>query len=256
MTKPVVSFHEIEPHIVQVTMQDRIHKNTFTLELLQGLIQSFELIQADSNYKVVILTGYDSYFASGGTQEGLLAIYKGHAKFTYTDDAGKNINIYSLALDCKIPVIAAMQGHGIGGGFALGMFADFVILSRESIYTTNFMKYGFTPGAGATYIFSQKLGIGLAEELLLNAGNYRGAELEKRGIPFPVLPRAEVMEYAKDLARQLAEKPRLSLVTLKDHLVANLREKLPEYIERELIMHEKTFHQEEVKNRIMTLFGQ
>jgi polyketide biosynthesis enoyl-CoA hydratase PksI len=57
------------------------------------------------------------------------------------------------------------------------------------------------------------------------------------------------------LARQLSEKPRLSLITLKDHLVANLREELPKVIERELFMHEKTFHQNEVKERIMNLFG-
>ena len=250
MTENVVSLDEVEPDIVQVTMHDRVHKNTFSKEMTNGLIQSFEKIQDNTKYKVVILTGYDSYFASGGTQEGLLAIYEGKAKFT---DTGKNI--YSLALDCKIPVIAAMQGHGIGGGFALGMFADFIILSRESVYTTNFMKYGFTPGMGATYIVPKKLGIGLAEELLLNAGNYRGAELEKRGIPFPVLPRAEVMAYAIDQARQLSEKPRLSLITLKDHLVAHLREQLPGVIEQEITMHERTFHQEDVKKRIMTLFG-
>lgn len=250
MTESVVCLHEVEPEIVQVTMQDRVHKNTFSQELTRDLIRSFESIQADSNYKVAILTGYDSYFASGGTQEGLLAIYAGKAKFT---DSGTNI--YSLALDCKIPVIAAMQGHGIGGGFALGLFADFVILSRESVYTTNFMKYGFTPGMGATFIFPKKLGISLAEEMLLNAGNYRGAELEKRGIPFPVLPRSEVMPYAIDLARQLSEKPRHSLITLKDHLVADLRQQLPIVIEKEVLMHEKTFHQEEVRSKIITLFG-
>jgi len=250
MTENVVSLNEVEPDIVQVTMHDRVYKNTFSKKMTNGLIQSFEKIKENTKYKVVILTGYDSYFASGGTQEGLLAIYEGKAKFT---DTGKNI--YSLALDCKIPVIAAMQGHGIGGGFALGLFADFVIFSRESVYTTNFMKYGFTPGMGATYIVPQKLGIGLAEELLLNAGNYRGAELEKRGIPSPVLPRAEVMAYAIDQARKLSEKPRLSLITLKDHLVAHLREQLPGVIEQEIMMHERTFHQEDVKKRIMTLFG-
>ena len=168
-------------------------------------------------------------------------------------DGGENI--YRLALDCRIPVIAAMQGHGIGGGFALGLFADFIILSRESVYTTNFMKYGFTPGMGATYIVSKKLGFSLAQELLLNAGSYRGAELQKRGVPFPVVPRAEVMGYALALARQLAEKPRLSLITLKDHLVAPIREQLPKVIEQELAMHEKTFHQAEVKDRLITLFG-
>ena len=63
----------------------------------------------------------------------MLKIYEGKDKFT-------DINIYSLALDCPLPVISAMQGHGIRGGFVMGLFADFVILSRESIYRTNFMK--------------------------------------------------------------------------------------------------------------------
>ncbi|WP_139492059.1 polyketide synthase [Brevibacillus dissolubilis] len=248
MSEPVVELREMEPGIIQVKMQDRVHKNAFSEGLIQGLISAFEVIQNNSQYKVVILTGYDSYFASGGTQEGLLNIQQGKTKFT--DD-----NIYSLALDCKIPVIAAMQGHGIGGGFVMGLFADFVVLSRESIYTTNFMKYGFTPGMGGTFIVPQKLGFSLGQELLMNAGNYRGADLEKRGVPYPVLPRQEVMGYALELARELAEKPRHSLITLKDHLVAPLREQLPRVIEQELIMHEKTFHQAEVKERITQLYG-
>ncbi len=98
-----------------------------------------------------------------------------------------------------------MQGHGIGGGLVFGLFADFVLLSRESIYTANFMKYGFTPVTGATYV----LGLGLAEEMLLSARTYRGADLEKRGIQFPVLPGVEVLQNAHQLARDLAEKPRI-----------------------------------------------
>ncbi|AFI28404.1 MULTISPECIES: polyketide synthase [unclassified Bacillus (in: firmicutes)] len=248
MTHSVVELIEIEHAIIQVKMHDRAHKNAFSQELTDGLIQAFEYIRQHPKYKAVILTGYDNYFASGGTQEGLLRIQQGVTKFT--DD-----NLYSLALDCEIPVIAAMQGHGIGGGFVMGLFADFVILSRESVYTANFMKYGFTPGMGATFIVPKKLGFSLAQEILLNAGSYRGAELEKRGVPFKVLPRAEVLDYAVELAQELAEKPRNSLVTLKDHLVAPLRDQLPRVIEQELMMHEKTFHHEEVKTRIKGLYG-
>lgn len=248
MSQSVVELLEIERGIIQVTMQDRVHKNTFTLEMTHGLREAFRTIQDDSTCKVVIITGYDNYFATGGTQEGLLAIHEGTSKFT-------DENIYSLALNCKVPVIAAMQGHAVGGGFVMGLFSDFVILSKESMYTTNFMRYGFTPGMGATFILPQKLGFSLGEELLLNGGNYRGAELENRGVPFPVLPRKEVMSYGLDLARQLAEKPRFSLITLKDHLVASLRAQLPKIVEQELIMHEKTFHQAEVKERIINLFG-
>jgi polyketide biosynthesis enoyl-CoA hydratase PksI len=248
MAGQVVAATEVREGVLEIRMQDKVNKNTFSPELGEGLIEAFRSRANQPQYKVVVLTGYDSYFASGGTKEGLLWLSDGKGKFTDTD-------FYSLALRCPVPVIAAMQGHGIGGGFVLGMFGDFPILSRESLYTTNFMKYGFTPGMGATFILPKKLGIGLAEEMMIVARNYRGEELQKRGIPFPVLPRAEVMEYALELAATIAEKPRISLVTLKDHLVASLREGLPAVIDQEVAMHEKTFHRPEVRERIEALFG-
>ncbi|MFF0828638.1 polyketide synthase [Brevibacillus sp. NPDC003359] len=246
--QPVVELREIEPGIARITMQDRVYKNTFSDDLVKGLAHAFLTVKETERYKAVILTGYDTYFASGGTQEALLAIFEGQLKFT-------DSNIYSLALECPVPVISAMQGHAIGGGFVIGMFADFVVMSRESVYTANFMKYGFTPGMGATYILPRKLGLSLGNEMLLSSSNYRGADLEKRGVPFAVLPRDQVMSHALELARQLAEKPRLSLVTLKDHLVETMRAELPNYIEKEVAMHELTFHQTEVRDKILSLFG-
>ncbi|MBP2000174.1 polyketide biosynthesis enoyl-CoA hydratase PksI [Paenibacillus shirakamiensis] len=235
--------------IVQITMEDRQHKNMFSEQLIEGLRESFATIEHLPQCKVVILTGYDNYFASGGTQEGLLAIQDGRSKFT-------DLNLYSLALNCRVPVISAMQGHGIGGGFVMGLFSDVIILSQESIYNTNFMKYGFTPGFGSTYIVPRKLGFALAQEMLLTAENYRGAELAQRGVPFKVLPRTEVLQYAYKIAESLADKPTESLITLKDHLVASIRSELGPIIQEELQMHEKTFHQEGVRQRIVSLFGQ
>ena len=248
MSNSVVDVREIEPGIVQVTMQDRVQKNALSRELVVGLYQAFAAINASEHCKVVILTGYDNYFCTGGTKDGLLSIQDGDLQFT-------DLNIHSLALDCRVPVISAMNGHGIGAGFTMGLFADFVILSRESIYTCNYMNYGFTPGMGATYIVPKKLGISLAEELLFTAGRYMGAELEKRGVPFRVVSRTDVMDAALLLARSVAEKPRLSLITLKDNLVAALRAELPAAIAAEVAMHDVTFHQPEVKNRINSLFG-
>lgn len=244
----VIELSESGPGILQVRMQDREHKNTFSPELMHGLVEAFAHIQASPQYRVAILTGYDTYFASGGTKQGLHSIQQGKSKFS-------DVNLYSLALDCEIPVISAMQGHGIGGGFVFGLFADFVVLGRESVYTTNFMKYGFTPGMGATYILPKKLGVSLGLELLMSARSYRGDDMAKRGVPFPVLPRADVLTYARELAADLANKPRISLVTLKAHLVAEMRRDLPAVIEKELAMHEVTFSQPEVRERIDRLFG-
>ena len=242
-----VSLREAASGVVQITMEDREHKNLFSRALIGGLMRAFDAA-AGSDCRVVVLTGYDNYFASGGTREDLLSLHAGAGQFT-------DASIYSLPLRCDVPVIAAMQGHGIGGGFVLGLFADCVVLSRESVYTANFMKYGFTPGMGATLIVPRKLGIALAEEMLLSARSYRGGDLEKRGVPFPVLPRGEVLPYALALARDMAEKPRLSLVALKRHLVHDLRARLADTVQREVGMHEQTFSQPEVGDRIRASFG-
>jgi polyketide biosynthesis enoyl-CoA hydratase PksI len=91
--------------------------------------------------------------------------------------------------------------------------------------------------------------------MLLQARRYRGEELKARGIAFPVFPRAQVMDQALEIARDLSRIPRISLITLKDHLVRSLREDLPGFIEREVQMHGVTFHQEEVRENIRSLFG-
>jgi len=242
----VIDIREVDRFIVQVTMQDRAHKNQFSSDLVAGLIESFAAIKKNQTWKAVILTGYDTYFACGGTRETLLRFTEGRGAFT-------DKSLYSLALDCDLPVIAAMQGHGIGGGFVFGLFADFVILSRESVYTTNFMKYGFTPGMGATYIVPEKLGIALGTEMLIAARNYRGADLENRNVPFPVLSRSAVLEHALQLAREIAEKPRDALIALKRHLAKKTRANIARTAEEEAMLHEQTFRGPDVVNRINAL---
>ncbi|MCR6643003.1 MAG: enoyl-CoA hydratase-related protein [Sporocytophaga sp.] len=141
------------------------------------------------------------------------------------------------------------------GGFVFGLYSDFSILGKENIYATNFMKYGFTPGMGGTLVVPYRLGNVIGNEMLFSAENYRGGELKERGVSLKVVPKSEVLQEAYKLAKVLAEKPRLSLMTLKEHLATELREKLPEFIRKEVKMHDITFHQPEVAERIEALFG-
>lgn len=248
MINQAVDLSSLENGVALIKMQDRDNRNTFSSLLKDGLVRAFQHIYGSDEYKVVILTGYDSYFCCGGTQEELRSFANGDGDFM-------DMDLQSLLLDCPIPVISAMQGHGIGGGLVMGLFADFVVLSRESIYTANFMKYGFTPGMGATLILPHKFGKNIANEMMFTAKNYRGGELEKRGVTLPIVARNEVLNYSVELGQSLAEKPRISLVTLKDHMTESLRESISLYTEKEIRMHKKTFHLPETKARIEMLFG-
>jgi polyketide biosynthesis enoyl-CoA hydratase PksI len=244
----VVHLSRPSRRIAVVEMADRANSNLFTRELVTELMAAFESLRRESEVHAVVVHGYDSVFCAGGTQQELLGIVEGRVKF---DD----VPLYRLFLDCEVPVIAAMQGHALGGGLAMGLFADVVVLAEESLYSLNFMKYGFTPGMGSTLVAPRKLGAALASEMFFSARGYHGGELRQRGVPFPVVKRTEVIPAAMRLAQEIAEKPLVSLKLLKKHLTAGLAAELDATIRGELGMHEISFAQPEVRRRIETLFG-
>jgi polyketide biosynthesis enoyl-CoA hydratase PksI len=238
-----VELNYVEDSIAVVSMEEQEHRNTFSPALVSGLVASFERIREEDRAKAVVIHGYANYFCCGGTQEELRKIFQRQIDFT-------DLGIHRLLLDCEVPTIAAMQGHALGGGLAFGCCADLLVLAEESVYSANFMKYGFTPGMGSTYVIPAKLGPVLGVEMLLTARGYQGGELKERGAGAKVVRRAEVIPTAMSLARELADKPAVSLKLLKKHLTQRIREELPRIVQQELSMHEVTFDQPEVRERI------
>lgn len=246
-TSDVVQLTINNKGIAVFKMSDEVNRNTFSKNLIRGIKEAFQIINQHPAIKVVIVEGLDRYFCCGGTKEELLAIYE--QKFTFTD-----LDFYRVFLDCPVPVIAAMKGHTLGGGLAFACFADILLLAEESIYSTNFMKYGFTPGMGATYIVSKKFGEVLGHEMLYTAHYYKGKLLKERNVPITVVKQQDISKTATEIAASLIEKPRLSLITLKAHLSSKTKEELPKFIEKELAMHKITLAQPEVKKMIEELY--
>jgi polyketide biosynthesis enoyl-CoA hydratase PksI len=238
---------EVNQGIALVTMEERAQKNTFSRPLVNGLQETFAEIGRRTDLRVVVLTGYDNYFCCGGTKEELLAMHEGRLQFT-------DMSFYDLLLRCELPVMAAMQGHGIGGGLAFGCTADVIVMANEAYYCTNFMRYGFTPGFGATCIIPRRFGELLASEMLFTASNYAGWQLRERGAPMHIVPKKDVLKVAMSKAEELADKPLLSLKLLKRQLTARFREELREAVAAELRMQESTFALPEVRQRIEELF--
>jgi polyketide biosynthesis enoyl-CoA hydratase PksI len=242
--------------VAVVALEDRAGKNGLSRDFVAELVGAFDRVAAEPDTRAVVVHGYDNYFCSGGTKGELVELWqsvRGGAApgATSLDDLG----FFDLFMRCEVPVVAAMQGHAVGGGLTLGCFADLVVMAEESVYSAVFMKYGFTPGMGATYIVPKRMGPTLGAEMLLTARNYYGRELRERGASVQIVPRAEVVRRALVIADELAEKPRLSLALLKRHLADAARAELAAAVAGERRMHERTFAQPEVRARIEASFG-
>ncbi|GAB7536568.1 hypothetical protein BGC_27860 [Burkholderia sp. 3C] len=233
--------------VAVVRMVEHEHRNMFTPRLMRDLLDAFERIARSADFKVVVLTGHGRYFACGGTREGLEDLQRGDGRFT-------DLKIYSLPFDCELPVISAMQGHAIGAGWSLGMFGDLRLFGAEAVYHSNYLRFGFTPGAGATLVFPDRLGDELGREVLFSAREYKGRELARRGVA-TVLPAAQVVPRAMEIAHGLARAPRAELLRAKAAQRVRLGARLERVFERELAMHETTFiGNAQVNERIQRAF--
>ncbi|MBM7494186.1 acyl transferase domain-containing protein/enoyl-CoA hydratase/carnithine racemase/pimeloyl-ACP methyl ester carboxylesterase/tryptophanase/acyl carrier protein [Micromonospora luteifusca] len=230
-----------ETGIALVTMRDEANRNMFSDALLAGLEESFTELARRDDVRVVVLTGGPPVFCMGGEPGALAELAAKNSTFT---DASF---VYEGLITCPLPVIAAVGGHAAGGGLAFPLYADLVVLSRSATYAANFLKYGFTPGMGATHILAHRFGRALATEMLLTGRAYAGDELERRGAQVRFADAADVLPSALNLAHAIAAMPGRALRELKAELARPTLDSLPSVIEVELAMHDRVLGEDAVQ---------
>lgn len=229
--------------VVVLTMADEPNRNAFTEPFVDQLLEGFRAVSEDKDNRVIILCGLPDIWCAGAHQDLLLELAEGDM------DAG-DILLSKALLDVPIPVIAAMEGHAVGGGLALALCCDVLIMARESRYGCSFMNMGFTPGMGITRLLADAVGEYLAREMMFGGELFRGSHFESRSGVNHVLPKEKVFRKAQQVARRIAEKPRFALETLKGDLSIRHRQLFEETRTRESAMHRLCFGRPETAERI------
>jgi len=219
--------------IARITLADARSANALSEAMVHALQDAFEVIDGDDAVRVVLLCAEGDSFSAGAPRELLLRLAAGELRPT-------DILLPKLLLDCAVPVIAAMAGHAAGGGFALGLAADIVLIADECRYGFTFMNMGFTPGMGATTLCEHVLSAATAHELLYTGELRRGSSFAGSGINY-IAPRDQVESIALDVAVRIAEKPRSSIIALKRTLSLPRRQAFEHSITNESFMHQITF---------------
>jgi acyl transferase domain-containing protein/enoyl-CoA hydratase/carnithine racemase/pimeloyl-ACP methyl ester carboxylesterase/NADP-dependent 3-hydroxy acid dehydrogenase YdfG/tryptophanase len=245
--RSVVRLTLIEGGVALVEMDDVAHHNMFTPDLLASLEEAFARVAQDDGVRAVVLTGTPRVFSLGGTPDTLEKLARKEFSFTAAPF------LYEGLRDCPVPVVAAMRGRASGGGFAFGLHADLVVMDLSGTYSANFVKFGFTPGLGATYVLERQFGTRLAQEMCLTGRDYGGRELAAAETGLRFAERDAVLDTAIRLARSIADNPAEVVRALKHEYAARARQELPEAIRREVAMHDGVLGQgalEQVRARV------
>ncbi len=228
--------------VAQIALDDAATGHALGEAMVHALGAAFANAGADDAVRAVVLSADGDTFSTGAPRELLLKLTRGEVR-------PADILLPRLLLDCPVPVVAAMAGHATGGGFALGLAADIVLLGQESRYGFTFMNLGFTPGMGTTAVCEHTLSPAVAHELLFTGELRRGAEFTRTGVNH-VLPRAEVLPKALDIAARIAAKPRLAVEALKRTLSLPRRQAFEQSLTHESLMHQITFNAPGAARRI------
>lgn len=244
----LIAIERRDDGVALVRMIDAAGENAMSPRFVEELLAALDAVEAWPALKVVVLAGTDEVFSSGASRDLLAQLVEGTV-------APTEITLPKRVLEIPVPVVAAMTGHAIGGGLALGLCADVVIAARQSRYGCSFMNLGFTPGMGMTRLLEHVATPAVAHEMLLTGEPKKGRWLEARGAFNAVLDKPEVLPYALDLAARIAEKPRVSLELLRRTLTLPRRQAFELTHTIESLMHRVSLGLPEVREHLGGLRG-
>ena len=245
--QPIVTYRLDDAMIAHISMRDIPGNNALSAPLVDALLEACDQA-TEQKASALILSGTSEVFSAGAERASLEAIASGEFHV-------RDLIVSERLINMPMPVIAAIEGHAIGGGLVMAACCDIVVGALESRYGAVFINMGFTPGMGCTTLLELLVGAPLAHEMMYTGRRFRGRELATLGVHFNrLLPKDRVLPTALDIARQIAEKNPTSIALLKYALGARKKRLLTTARLQEDLMHRITFNLPETARTIQEFY--
>ena len=191
---------EKDGELAIVTLNRPDSMNALSLALRRAIAETFEDLEADPNIRVAILTGAGRAFCAG---LDLKELGSGDATVGSAVEGTEVKDPVRAMAAFSGPVIGAINGVAITGGFELALACDVLIASSNARFADTHARVGVMPGWGLSQKLSRAVGIYRAKELSLS-GNFLSAEQANDwGLVNRVVAPEELMPQARALAEDM-----------------------------------------------------
>jgi enoyl-CoA hydratase/carnithine racemase len=216
--------------VLTFTREDRL--NALDSRTFRDLIVAMDELDADDDVEMLIITGRGKGFVAGADINEYLDI----SVTDYVNFQRLGRRMYDR-LECfRKPVIAAVNGYALGGGFELVLVCDLVVAAEQAKFGLPECKLGLLPGGGGTQRLTRLIGRNKAKELLMTGDFVTAAEAERLGIVNRVVPGDQVLQAAHEMADRILERAPLAVQMSKQLVNDGLNASLPTAITQEMGM--------------------
>jgi enoyl-CoA hydratase len=191
--------------ICRVTLNRPEALNALSTGLRSELTRTFRDLAADPDTEVVILTGAGRAFTVG------LDLKELGGEISPSDDpsrAAASTDVAEAMADLDRPIIGAINGFAITGGFEIALMCDFLIASTEAKFADTHARVGVVPGWGLSQRLPRLIGINRAKELSLTGNFLEATTALEWGLVNRVVEPADLLPVAELLARDIVSTDR------------------------------------------------
>lgn len=195
--------------VLQVVLNRPRKRNAFDLNMVRSLTRLIDGRAGDT--RAIVISGGE-FFCAGAD----IAAYKSGTQAEIgelTRAAGVLVETISTV---PVPVIAAVEGMALGGGFEVALAADIVIAGETAKLGLPEVSLGLIPGWGGTQRLAAQVGSRKAKQLIMLQQRLIAAEAEALGLVNEVVPAGQSLERALEVARQLAQSSATALAATKE----------------------------------------
>src|SRR5438105_276161 len=223
---------EVEPPIASITLNRPRILNALSPELIGELTEALTTLDADESVRAVVLTGGAKVFAAGADIGDMAD--RSPIDQLLRDHTGRWAKVTAFSK----PLIAAVNGYALGGGCELALMCDLIVAGDTARIGQPEINLGIIPGAGGTQRWPRTVGKYVAMEVNLTGQPLTADRAYQLGLVNRVVPAEVTVDVAKQLARQLAEKPPLAVRMAKEAVNKALETPLAEG----LLVERKNFY--------------
>ncbi len=225
---------DIHDGVAVLTMNRPERLNALSQAMIDGAIAALEQCARDPAVGCIVLTGAGRGFCAGGDVTAMGGGPVGAMTLEQQVDRQRAIHRFSGLLHGGPKIsIAAINGACAGAGFGIALACDLRLASEEARFTTAFAKVGFAGDFGITWPLTRTLGEARAKELLLLSDKLDAAQALQLGLLNRVLPAAELMPAAMELAQRIAKGPLVAYRYMKENVRAATTESYAALLDRE-----------------------
>jgi enoyl-CoA hydratase len=188
--------------VLTVTFNSPETANAFGPEMEGELRRFLFEVPTDKQTKVIILTGAGKTFSAGGDLDEMRKLIDKPELFYPSLHGAKQL--VTLMLDCPQPIISKINGHAIGLGATVALFADITFAAEHAKIADPHVLVGFVAGDGGSVIWPQLVGLNKAKEYLFTGDSVPAPEAERLGLINHCVPAEELDERVNQLAQRIA----------------------------------------------------